>query len=196
MYTFHYYRIDDLTDTNVKLNRELGALKMAVQEKETTLSQMERERHSLNDNIKLMREQIQLYGSDFNAERHSREEITADNAKLKQQIKDMEAQFQTIRDDFTTERTIRDTLATENDRLKEEIQACKAELVEKQSNSQDNTLRRQITEKDEQLNQLDANLTAERAEKQRYIEQVTQLTQQIQELQQRVSAKVSLYWML
>ena len=134
---------------------------MAVQEKETTLTQIEKERDS-------------------------REEVTADNAKLKQQIKDMEAQFQTIRDDFTTERTIRDTLATENDRLKEEIQACKAELVEKQSYSQDNTLRRLIREKDKQLHQLDANLLAERDEKQRYIEQVTQLTQQIQDLQRRV----------
>ena len=69
------------------------------------------------------------------------------------------------------ERTISDTLEAE---------------LEKQSDSQDNTLRRQITEKDEQLYQLDANLVAERDEKQRYIEQVTQLTQQIQELQQRV----------
>ena len=147
---------------------------MAVQKKETTLSQMERERNSLQETIEHMRHQIQSYDSDFDVEKHSKEQIIIDNGKLKQKIKDMEDQFQRIRDDFTTERTTRDSLAAENSKLKEEIEAYKAELVaEKQSVSQlkdDNvTLRKQIIQEQDNL----------RTEKDK-------LTQQILELQQKV----------
>ena len=171
MYTNH--RVDNLNDTNARLNREMGALKMAVQEKETTLSQMERERDSMKETIEHMRHQIQSYDSDFGAERQSREQMLIDNTKLKQKIKDMEEHFDKIRDDFTTERTIRDSLAERNIKLKEEIAAFKAELVaEKQSNNQlkeDNmTLRKQVIQGDDM-----------RAENEK-------LTQQIVELQQKV----------
>ena len=173
-----HYRVDDLNDTNVRLNRELGALKMAIQEKETTLSQMKRERHTMSDTIEHMRQQIQLYGSDFDAEKQSKDQIIIDNAKLEQKIKNMKDQFQKIRDDFTTERTVRESLAAENSKLKEEIEAYKAELVaEQQSNSQlkdDNvTLRKQIIQGEDSL----------RTEKDK-------LTQQILELQQRVRIKI------
>ena len=166
--------MDDLNDTNVRLNRELGALKMSVQEKETTMSQMERERNTLKETIEHMRQQIRLYNSDFDAEKQSNKEIIIDNTKLKQKIKDMEDQFYKIRDNFTTERTARDSLAAANIKLKEEIETFKAELVaEKQSNSQlkeDNSaLRKQVIQRDDDL----------RIEKEK-------LTQQIVELQQKV----------
>ena len=126
---------------------------------------MERERKSTNEATEVLKQQIQLYKSDLDAARQSREETNADNAKLKHKIKDMEDQFHKIRDGFTTERT---SLAAENSKLKEEIEAYKAELVvEKQTNSQlmqDNiTLRKQITEKDERLTQYDEKLKDEKA---------------------------------
>ena len=147
---------------------------MAIQEKETTMSQMERERNSLKETVEHMRHQIQTYDSDFGAERQSREQLIIDNAKLKQKIKDMEDQFHKIRDDFTTERTARDSLAEKNSKLMAEIEAFKAGLVaEKQSNSQlkedNNTLRQQVIQRDDDL----------RIEKEK-------LTQQIVELQQKV----------
>ena len=169
-----HYRVDDLNDTNVRLNRELGALEMAVQEKETTLSQMERERNSLQETIEHMRHQILSIESDFDVEKHSKKQIIIDNGKLKQKIKDMEDQFQKIRDAFTTERTTHDSLTVENSKLKEEIEAYKTELVaEKQSISQlkdDNViLRKQIIQGEDNL----------RTEKDK-------LTQQILELQRKV----------
>ena len=126
-----------------------------------------------------MRLQIQSYGSDFDVERHSREQLTTENLRLKQQIKETEIQFQRIRDDFTTERTTRELLATSNDRLKQEIQTCKAELaVEKEQREQltvdNDRLRIQVADKDEQLNQLNVELVSERAEKQ-YAEHISQL---------------------
>ena len=127
MYKLHHYRIEDLTNTNIRLNRELGTLKVSVQDKETTLSQLERERNSLKDNVELMREQIQSYDSDFVVERQSREQIAIENSKLNQRIKDMDLQFQKIRDDCTIERTTRDLVATENEKLKQELHTCKAE---------------------------------------------------------------------
>ena len=128
----YHYRIEDLTNTNTKLNRELGTLKMSVQDKETTLSQLERERNSQKETIELLRQQIQSYGGDFDAERQSREQIAIENSKLNQLVKDMELQFQRIREDYTTERTTRDLVASENKRLKQELKDCKTEhAVEK-----------------------------------------------------------------
>ena len=102
---------------------------MSVQDKETTLSQLERERNSLKDNVELMREQIQTYDSDFRVERQYREKIAIENSKLNQQIKDMELQFQKIRDGYTIERTTRDLVATENEKLKQELHTCKTQLL-------------------------------------------------------------------
>ena len=128
----YHCRIEDLTNTNMNLNRELGTLKMSVQDKETTLSQLERERNSLKETVELMRQQIQSYDGDFDVERQSREQITIENAKLTQKVKDMELQFQRIREDYTTERTTRDLVASENKRLKQELNECKTEhAVEK-----------------------------------------------------------------
>ena len=127
MYKHHHYRIQDLTNTNIRLNRELVTLKVSVQDKETTLSQLERERNSLKEARDLMMQQIQSYGSDFDVERQSREQIAIENYKLKQKIKDMELQFQRIREDFTTERTMRDFVSTENEKLKQELHECKTE---------------------------------------------------------------------
>ena len=139
---------------------------------------MERERKSTNEATELLKQQIQLYKSDLDAARQSREETNADNAKLKQKIKDMKDQFHKLRDSLTTERTTRDSLAAENSKLKEEIEAYKAELVsESKSNSQlkdDNvTLRKQIIQGEDNL----------RTEKDK-------LTQQILELQQKVRIKI------
>ena len=58
---------------------------------------MERERKSTNEATELLKQQIQLYKSDLDAARQSREKTNADNAKLKQKIMDMEDQFHKIR---------------------------------------------------------------------------------------------------
>lgn len=167
---------------------------MTVQKKETTLSQMERERKSMNDDIEHLKQQIHLYNDDFDAERNSRTQLTVDNAKLKQQIKDMEVQFQKIRDDFTTKKTAQDLLEAENEGLKTDIQKCKLDFIaEKQLKDQlvvdNDTLRRQAAERDDRLHQLNTNLIAVSEEKQ---QQVAHLTQQIYELEQKVSTNVSL----
>ena len=148
-----------------------------MQDKETTLSQLERERNSLKDSVELMRMQIHAYDSDFGAERQSREQIAAENRQFKQKIEEMKAEFQRIRDDFTTERTAHESVATENERLKQEVHE------EKQSYA---TLRRQVVDKDAELQQLSASLLAMRNEKEQLAYQVTLLTQQIDELQQTV----------
>ena len=152
---------------------------MAVQEKDTTLLQMKREKKSMNETIEHMKHQIQSY----DAEKQSKEQLITDNAKLKQKIEDMEEQFHKIRDDFTTERTACDSLAAENVRLEEEIEAIKAELVaEKQSNIQlkeDNiTLKEQIIQKNKKIRQPDDNMKSEMAVKEELLKEMVSNLQQ------------------
>ena len=116
--------MEELTNAITRLNRELVALKVSVQDKDTALSQLERERNSLREDVEHMRRQIQSYSSDFEAERRSREQITVENGRLNQKIKELELDLTKTRDNFMTERTIKDL---ENERLKQDLETCKAE---------------------------------------------------------------------
>ena len=125
---------------------------MKLQEKETVLSQLDRERKSLADTIEHLRHQVHSYDTDFVAERQSREQLIVDNQKLKQQLKEREEQFSKFNDDFTTNKFAQDRLTTDNNQLQQQIDKLTNECEQ---------LRRSQQQKDDRLTQLSNQISTE-----------------------------------
>ena len=133
-----------------RLGNELAELTVKLQEKETVLDQMQRERKTLDEDMKLLREQVNSYDTDFVAEHQSREKLVRDYQKLQQQLKEKEQQLYRFHDYFATNKFAQDELATDNNQLRQQID---------QINDECEQLRRSQQQKDDRLTQLSNQIT-------------------------------------
>ena len=152
LYCAALHRVEDFSKANKRLSSEVAELKVKLQEKETVLAQLDRERKSLNDDIILLKQQVYTYDSDFVVERQSREQLIVENENLKRQLKDREEQFQRFNDNFTTSKFAQDKLSTDYDELQKHADQLKNECEQ---------LKRERQQKDQRLSQLSDQIATE-----------------------------------
>jgi len=170
-HSMYLYRIDDFTKANNRLSSEVAELKVKLQEKETVLAQLERDRKSLADSIEHLRYQVHSYDTDFMAERQSREQLMIENQKLNQQLKEREEQFSKFNNDFTTNKFAQDKLATDNSQLQQQLDQLTNECEQ---------MRRSLQQKDERLTELSDQISTEFQIKETIITENQILKEQLQ----------------
>ena len=135
-----------------RLGNELAELKVKLQERETVLDKMQRERKTLDEDMKLLQEQVHSYDTDFVAERQSREKLLRDYQKLQQQLKEKEQQLYRFHNYFATNKCAQDELATDNNQLRQQISQVTNECEQ---------LRRSEQQNHDRLAQLSNRITTE-----------------------------------
>ncbi|XP_065914435.1 golgin subfamily A member 6-like protein 7 isoform X2 [Dysidea avara] len=143
------YKKDKYCETLVN---EVTELKVKLQEKDTALAQMMNEKKSWSEDMEVLRCQIHDYGTDFEAERQSREQLVVVSETLRQQLKEREEQFSKFSDEFTTNKFAQERLATDNNQLQQQIDRLYNQCEQ---------LRRSQEQKDERLTQLSNQISAE-----------------------------------
>jgi len=161
-----YYNSKDLCIINY-FSQDYERLKVKLQEKDSALAQMSKD-------MEVLRQQVQAYVIDFEAEHQSREQLVLDNNNLKQQLKEREEQFSKFSDDFTTNKFAQ---ATDNDQLQQQLDQLTNDYEQ---------MRRSQQQKDERLTQLGNQVITELQIKEHVLSENQNLKDKLQMIESKL----------